>query len=481
MTKHTSTPAAYAAAVPPAGDRPNDITVFGCTGNAGRAVALHVIKSATIAQSAGAENVPPPLRVGLAGRNPDKVRTVLEGIRDELGLGPVKDGDVNIIVADASDPDSMLSMARSSRVVISCAGPYNRYGEAAIVSCIEGGAHYVDITGEVPWIERMISEHGETAEKSGVTLLPFSGYDCVPAELGMYLSGKALEQAATGEKGDDGIGVVSQVNLAIRNVGGGFPRGTLETILDSVEGKMPQRREGDQWFYPKEYRTAAKMALSPSSFILPKWSHHFGTYTAPNLMTTVNVPILCRSAPTFGFSEDITISDRSIVSGKPSLLNGLGLIPSQIFITGLLFGGLAMALPPFRWFLRRRLKTYSYNGDPLARVIADAEAVSKRGRDVAVATARLSVPGDAGIYATGLFAAAVANALHEVTSTPATKGRTSLLPPAGFHPPVAALRGCRPGVLTENLGKLGAEVSIKLTTKNGESKAIDPATIGSSL
>ncbi|KAL3773980.1 hypothetical protein ACHAW5_000580 [Stephanodiscus triporus] len=54
----------------------------------------------------------------------------------------------------------MLDMARSTDVVVSCAGPYGRYGEASVKACVEGGAHYVDITGE----------YGAAAERAGVTL-----------------------------------------------------------------------------------------------------------------------------------------------------------------------------------------------------------------------------------------------------------------------------------------------------------------------
>ena len=52
----------------------------------------------------------------------------------------------------------------------------------------------VDTTAEVPWVSRMINDYGTSAEKASVALLPLSGYDCVPAELGMLLAGSALEE-----------------------------------------------------------------------------------------------------------------------------------------------------------------------------------------------------------------------------------------------------------------------------------------------
>ena len=53
----------------------------------------------------------------------------------------------------------------------------------------------------------------------------------------MYLVGKALEM--------EGL-ELNHLALNFRSKGGGFPRGTLETILDSVEGKdQPERKPGD--------------------------------------------------------------------------------------------------------------------------------------------------------------------------------------------------------------------------------------------
>lgn len=351
-------------------------------------------------------------------------------------------------------------------IQVSCAGPYGRYGEAAVKACVEGGAHYVDITGEVAFIERMISDYGKQAEEAGVTLCPFSGYDCVPSELGMFLVGKALE--LEGEK-------LKDIALNFRGKGGGLPRGTIQTILDSVEGhKQPKRKEGDPRFYPKEYRATAKSALSLSNFVLPKYQ--MGTFTGPNFMSAVNVPVLCRAAPTLGFSSDLTISDKSVVSGPPSLLNGYGLFPTGIYITTLLVGGMALVFPPFRGWVRNKInKGYSYNGDASGKVYLSVQGKCSNSKSSAFATCMF--PGDAGIYATGLFAASVANALLEVTSS-----ESKCKPLAGFHSPVAALHHCRPGVLVDNLRALGAEIKVEVvSTEEGMTKEIDAAKLKSKL
>lgn len=457
-------PAAYTTALPPPGDRRCDITVFGCTGNAGRSVAFHVVRSAAASSK--------PISVGLAGRSRDRVEKVLSGIFSELEGVSADDVDVHVLIADASDAPSMLSMAQSSRVVAACAGPYGRYGEAAVVACIEGRAHYLDITGEVPWVARMANEYGSAAEEAGVALLPFSGYDCVPAELGMAMAGAALEEHC-----GEGSARMATLNLAFRNKGGGFPRGTLETIMDSFEGKTPDRKDGDARFYRKEYKSTVKNALSPVNLIRPKWSDQAGTYTGPNLMTSVNVPVLCRSAPTLGFSGDLVISDRSIVSGRASIMNGWGLIPTVIYTGVLVAGGLSMALPPFRWWLKRKLRTYSYGGDRRGKIFLHAQALPAPAFGAGKwggpsATARCMYPGDAGIYATGLFAAAVAHALLDATSA----GSGLQAPLAGFHSPVAALHRCGGGLLVRRLRDIGAEIEVRVVPSEGAEEMLVDAT-----
>mmetsp|Transcript_23164 Transcript_23164/g.42605 ORF Transcript_23164/g.42605 Transcript_23164/m.42605 type:complete len:454 (+) Transcript_23164:188-1549(+) len=451
-----SSRAAYASAVTPPGNRPHSIAVFGCTGNAGRAVAYHAIKS-----SASKQNI----SIALSGRNRDKVEKVLQSIHDELRSEGVKSDDANveIIIADASDEQSMLNLAKSTNILISCAGPYGRYGEAAVKACVEGGAHYVDITGEVDWVERMISDYGAKAEEAGVVLCPFSGYDCVPAELGMWLVGTALEM-------DDAK--MGQLALNFRGKGGGFPRGTLETVLDGLDGKGTPRREGDPRFYPKEYRGTAKAATSLSQWVLPKYQ--LGQFTGPNVMSAINVPVLCRAAPTLGFSSDFTISDKSVV-GRPTLLNGYGLFPVQMYIAALVMGGIALVLPPFRGLFRGKLKTYSYNGDPSGKVFLDAQGIATNKKSSAMA--KCVFPGDAGIYATGLFAVSVANSLQEAT----TAGSQYSMPPAGFHSPVAALHGCRQGLLVDNLRALGADIRVEVVPEKGGAKEVDATKLRSKL
>jgi short subunit dehydrogenase-like uncharacterized protein len=58
-------------------------------------------------------------------------------------------------------------------------------------ACVESGTNYVDVTGEIPWVEKMQGKYGEEAEKKGVSILNCSGYDSVPPDLATFLAAKA--------------------------------------------------------------------------------------------------------------------------------------------------------------------------------------------------------------------------------------------------------------------------------------------------
>ena len=86
------------------------------------------------------------LKWGIAGRNGEK----LEQVKADLGL------DCNVLIADGGDLDALKSLASQTKVVLSTAGPFARYGSLLVQACVEEGAHYTDITGENHWVRGLI-------------------------------------------------------------------------------------------------------------------------------------------------------------------------------------------------------------------------------------------------------------------------------------------------------------------------------------
>src|SRR5215470_16716639 len=95
-----------------------------------------------------------------------------------------------VAVADATDPASVRGILRPRDVLVSTVGPFVRYGEAALSAAVDVGAHYVDSTGEAPFVRTVFQEYGERARQAGVVALTAVGYDYVPGNLAGALAAR---------------------------------------------------------------------------------------------------------------------------------------------------------------------------------------------------------------------------------------------------------------------------------------------------
>lgn len=81
---------------------------------------------------------------------------------------------------------SLDELARSTSVVINCAGPFAVTGEPVIGACIRHGAHYLDLTGEWPYWDTIVRKYDAAARKAGVAVVPACGLDCIPSDLAVF-------------------------------------------------------------------------------------------------------------------------------------------------------------------------------------------------------------------------------------------------------------------------------------------------------
>ncbi len=108
----------------------------------------------------------------LAGRR----REPLERLAAELGGLEVK-------LADVDDPASVYALVEKGDVLVSTVGPFMRFGQPALDAALKAGAHYLDSTGEGPFIRRVFEQAGPRAQAQGTVLLTAMGYDFVPGNL----------------------------------------------------------------------------------------------------------------------------------------------------------------------------------------------------------------------------------------------------------------------------------------------------------
>ena len=158
-------------------NRKYDVVLYGASGFVGQQTVAYFAK---LTQDSNLE-----LTWALAGRS--KVK--LEAVKTAAGQGARKTG---IIVADAHDKAALDKLAKSAKVVLSTAGPFALYGSDLVEACVNNGTHYVDITGETPWVYGLIEKHHEAAKKTGTRIIPFCGFDSVPSDLGAWLVAKTM-------------------------------------------------------------------------------------------------------------------------------------------------------------------------------------------------------------------------------------------------------------------------------------------------
>lgn len=148
------------------------IVLFGATGYTGDLTARSLVARGQ--------------RPVLAARSEDGVRALAEEL-----------GGLEWRTADVDDPPSVHALVERGDVLISTVGPFARWGAPAVEAAIAQGAHYLDSTGETPFIRRVFDEWGPGAQAAGVGLLTAMGYDWVPGNLAGALALRDAGEEAT--------------------------------------------------------------------------------------------------------------------------------------------------------------------------------------------------------------------------------------------------------------------------------------------
>jgi len=55
---------------------------------------------------------------------------------------------LQVFVVDVTKHDQLLALAKRSRVLLNCVGPYIYSGEDVVKACITAGTDYLDVSGE---------------------------------------------------------------------------------------------------------------------------------------------------------------------------------------------------------------------------------------------------------------------------------------------------------------------------------------------
>ncbi|MEX0272566.1 trans-acting enoyl reductase family protein [Leptolyngbyaceae cyanobacterium UHCC 1019] len=255
-------------------DRAYDVVLYGASGFVGKQT-VQYFASHTSSKS---------IRWAIAGRNRQK----LAAVRDEVGAA------VDVLVADSQDQQAIDAIAAQTQVLLNTAGPFALYGNALVDACIRYKTHYVDITGETPWVKTLIDRYHTQAAADGTRIIPCCGFDSVPSDLGTYLIVRHLQRE---------LGVSCKQVNAYFQAFGGFNGGTLASAINLYDS--PGATQMNDPFLlnpPASHSQTEADSLQDGTGDrnrdpqTPSFDSDLNTWVAPFFMGVVNTRIVRRSA-----------------------------------------------------------------------------------------------------------------------------------------------------------------------------------------
>ena len=282
-------------------NREYQIILYGATGFTGRLCAEYL------------KNNYPEIKWAIAGRDRQK----LEALKNSLDLK------CEIFLASGEDKESIDKFVSKTKVVLSTAGPFARYSNLVVKSCVENRTHYTDITGENHWVKDLIDEYHEKASEEGTRIIPSCGYDSIPSDMGVFYSvhqmGKPVKKITVYHSGQ-----------------GGISGGTTETMF--TIGPLPKEKRDPFLLNPQNSVSESQRNLSKDGFEIQK-IENTDSYSGIGLMSFANTRVVRRSSALYDADQNSYGSDfifkelGSYPSKKSARIASLGLILAFLVIS----------------------------------------------------------------------------------------------------------------------------------------------------
>jgi len=302
------------------------VVIWGASGFTGRLVAEHLAKDYRGSQ----------IRWALAGRSQEK----LETIRSELAQRYGNDATIAatpILLGDLSDAASLDRICSQTRVLISTAGPFALHGTPIVHAALRQSTHYVDITGEVPWVAQLIRDFHDEAAKTNVRIVPCCGYDSTPSDLGALLVVDYIHR----QLGKQAASVVSAVVDAQGGVSGGTIASGMNII--SSQGKIKANKDDAMSPYALIPKNDTQTSGNDKDFWGTQYNMALGTWLAPFIMQVCNTRVVHRSSyllnwggPSFSYMEAFAVSSWAKANAMMFGTLAIGLAFSQQWLHPLL-------------------------------------------------------------------------------------------------------------------------------------------------
>lgn len=117
--------------------------------------------------------------------------------------------------------------------MLNTVGPYHRYSSPVVAACAKNGTHYLDVTGESPWVRDMIHQHHETAKANNAIMIPQIGIESAPSDLLVWSLADLLRRTNPRTVGQSGLN--NQVIGTVQEFNAQPSGGSLATVLGMIE------------------------------------------------------------------------------------------------------------------------------------------------------------------------------------------------------------------------------------------------------
>lgn len=197
----------------------------------------------------------------------------------------------------------------------------------------------MDITGESPWIRKIIDTYHDEAAEKGTILIPSCGFDSVPSDMGAF----ALSEFISSRFGEE----TKSVKITVAESKSGVSGGTLGTIREMLSTSDPDMRKlvresnGNEYFL-----NPADKQSGPDKPGFPfYWDSELNSFQGFWVMAPGNSKIVRRSQALLGYPfGNFSYKETMTYKSRLALIAGTA---------GLAVLGVMMMLPPTRWLLYR--------------------------------------------------------------------------------------------------------------------------------
>lgn len=256
-------------------DRDLSVVVFGASGVTGRRVAAY------LAERAGELGA----KWAVAGRDPAKLERVL----GEVGVTAPE-----TIVADVGDPASLATMATRTRVVLDLVGPYTLYGGPVIEACVAGGAHYMDLTGEIPFVRRTIDAFHERAAAAGVKVVQVSGFEALPPDMAVLLAAETARERWGEELAEVDLDVATRQPAGRVGPADLISGGTFQSMAEALAGEGAEEVADPAALIPDPELATAVRRRSPIA-LAPRFNGRGDPIAPMTPMAFINPAVIHRT------------------------------------------------------------------------------------------------------------------------------------------------------------------------------------------